>query len=417
MRLFIYNVIIDSRTDEIVGHSCSYWCGTTFSTLLQDTSTHDVTFKTSDGGSVSAHRVIVAAGSPVFHAMLYGNMKESSQKEIELTNIDSSTLKKVFCFIYTGCVEANFAKSLELLQAADYLNIGALESTCVEIIDEFINIHNYCDIAVFAVECQCKYLLKCCVDFMEDNLKEVLTSADFSSLPLQAVVALTECSHLEVKELDLFLAVVQWSKQRKGSFSAEDMRSAFRHIRYPLIRKADLVDKVFPTQLADPDLYKAALEYHNTNKFDGPQDQIRLREHYFDFDRSVHTGILVQHTAKGTLLTKTSIDAKKTKSIAPVFLIEDQPVAFILYLQSCSNKSKTRFRLSYESFADEVVSDSDNVNKIPLGEEVEGCIYLKDSRVQAKIGDVTLWIPGEYSLCYLSVVMYSVGDQVCILRN
>ena len=38
----------------------------TFSSLLEDPSTHDVTFKTSDGGSVSAHRVIVAAGSPVF---------------------------------------------------------------------------------------------------------------------------------------------------------------------------------------------------------------------------------------------------------------------------------------------------------------------------------------------------------------
>ena len=64
----------------------SCWCSNTFSSLLQDTSTHDVTFKTSDGGSVSAHRVIVAASSPVFHAMLYGNMKESNQKEIELPN-------------------------------------------------------------------------------------------------------------------------------------------------------------------------------------------------------------------------------------------------------------------------------------------------------------------------------------------
>ena len=61
-----------------------------------------MTFKTSDGGSVSAHRVIVAAGSPVFHAMLYGNMKESSQKEIELPNIDSSTLRR--CLVFSTLV-------------------------------------------------------------------------------------------------------------------------------------------------------------------------------------------------------------------------------------------------------------------------------------------------------------------------
>jgi len=72
------------------------------------------TFKTSDGGSVSAHRVIIAAGSPVFHAMLYGNMKESSRKEIELPNIDSSTLKKLFSFIYSGHVRTTVMECLQL---------------------------------------------------------------------------------------------------------------------------------------------------------------------------------------------------------------------------------------------------------------------------------------------------------------
>ena len=92
------------QTEKCLEDADWFWCNTTFTPLLEDPSIHDVTFKTSDGGSVSAHKLIVAAGSPVFHAMLYGNMKESSQKEIELPNIDSSTLKKLFRFIYTGHV-------------------------------------------------------------------------------------------------------------------------------------------------------------------------------------------------------------------------------------------------------------------------------------------------------------------------
>ena len=60
------------------------WCLKSFVAILDDPSTHDITFKTSDGGSVSGHRAIIAAGSPVFHAMLYGNMKESNEKEIKL---------------------------------------------------------------------------------------------------------------------------------------------------------------------------------------------------------------------------------------------------------------------------------------------------------------------------------------------
>ena len=34
---------------------------------------------------MSGHRTIVAAGSPLFHAMLYGNMKECREKENELS--------------------------------------------------------------------------------------------------------------------------------------------------------------------------------------------------------------------------------------------------------------------------------------------------------------------------------------------
>jgi len=59
----------------------SGWCPKMFGALVDDHDTHDVTFKTSDGGSVSVHKAMVAA---VFHAMLYGSMKESSENVIEL---------------------------------------------------------------------------------------------------------------------------------------------------------------------------------------------------------------------------------------------------------------------------------------------------------------------------------------------
>ena len=70
--------------------------------LLGDPSIHDVTFKTSDGGSVSAHRIIVAAGSPVFHVVLCGKVKGNSEKEIEVPSVDTETFSTVVSFLYTG---------------------------------------------------------------------------------------------------------------------------------------------------------------------------------------------------------------------------------------------------------------------------------------------------------------------------
>ena len=120
----------------------------------------------------------------------------------------------------------------------------------------------------------------------------------------------------------------------KDPLSAEDKKLAFQRIRYPLIHKADLVNKVLPTQLADPDLYKAALEYHDTNKYNGPADQTSIREYYFDFDRSIHSGIHVNHTP--------SIHPKKTRNMAPVYPKEGQPVVFTLCFKSCSNKKQDK---------------------------------------------------------------------------
>ena len=69
------------------------WCLKTFSDLLDDSSTHDIILRTSDGGTVSGHRAIIAAGSSVFHAMLYGNMKERNEKEIDLPSVNTRSLQ------------------------------------------------------------------------------------------------------------------------------------------------------------------------------------------------------------------------------------------------------------------------------------------------------------------------------------
>jgi len=41
-----------------------------------------------------------------------------------------------------------------------------------------------------------------------------------------------------------------------------------------------LIEKVHPTNMADPDLYRAALKYYETDKFDGPEEQLKLRKFY-----------------------------------------------------------------------------------------------------------------------------------------
>ena len=398
----------------------SGWCGSTFSSVLQHTSTHDVAFKTSDGGSVSAHRVIVAAGSPVFHAMLYGNMKESSQKEIELPNIERSILKMLFYFIYTGRVKASTAKCLRLLQAADYFDIGALKTVCVRIVEKKISIFSCLQVTTFAVTHQINSLLAACLKFMELWAMYLvdcnLIDAYNEPYPLPAVILFLKSSNLKVCELDLFLAVVQWCVHQKDKLDSDDIKSIFKLIRYPLISKNDLIEKVHPTNMADPDLYKAALEYHDTDNFDGPQEQITVRKFYFDFDPVF--GLVIEHTPKGTVITKSQLSTRKRTCMVEVDFEIDTTVCFIFCLKSCQDKHNTELFLTYDYDENPAFAISETVEEIPIGEEIEGRIYWHGG-VRAEIGEVSLSLEEDDdcdSYCF-GVTLCSGGDQISILKT
>jgi len=59
--------------------------------ILKDPSTHNVMLVTSDGGSVSGHKAILAASSPVLCAMFSDNVHTSGKMEILLPLVDAET--------------------------------------------------------------------------------------------------------------------------------------------------------------------------------------------------------------------------------------------------------------------------------------------------------------------------------------
>ena len=144
---------------------------------MEDPTTHDVTFKTADGGSLGAHRAIIAASSPVFHAMLYGKTRESKESEIHLLSTNIDMLKMLFTFIYTGVVRVNSDECLSLLQVAHYFNIATLEVKCSKMLVDSLYVNcNFSSIITFAVEHQLDLLIKQCWEFMEINADKVIHS-------------------------------------------------------------------------------------------------------------------------------------------------------------------------------------------------------------------------------------------------
>ena len=146
--------------------------------------------------------------------------------------------------------------------------------------------------------------------------------------------------------------------------------------------------------MTDPDLYKAALEYHDTGKYDRPQEQIKVRKFYFDFDPV--DGLVINHSATGTLITKSQLPAGKRAS--GVFIHpEDEPISFTFRLKACTNKLEGKLLLAYEDLSScyEDLSSYEYLefDEIPLGETMRGNIDVDDGHIDLLVGTVLLSIP------------------------
>ena len=71
--------------------------------LLVDEELADVVFKLDDGTTVAAHRAVLAARSPVFRKMLYGDMREAGDRAVSLSGgLQQPVLKAICEWAHTG---------------------------------------------------------------------------------------------------------------------------------------------------------------------------------------------------------------------------------------------------------------------------------------------------------------------------
>ena len=389
------------------------WCYKTFSSLLDDTSTHDVTFKTSDGGSVSGHRAIVAAGSPMLCAMLYGSMKESKEKEIELPSMDTSSLRHLLTFMYTGQVEVTTDECHGLLMAARYFNVAVLETKCIDTIAASLNDINCCKFTIFAVEQQLDVLLKQCYVYMQTHMDKIIHTPEFKCLPAESITEICNNSELCIKELDLFFAVQEWSEYQKDSVPEETIKSIFQLIRYPLIPIANLIEMVGVSSQADPYLYKTALEYHILpSNFSGPQDQIKVRKYYFDFCTN-SAGMFIKHTPKGTLIANQSKEVgHPCKCSAKIHPTESNPVHF----KFCVLKSYGEIRLYVCTLRSEKYANIPVHGHLSINQEKDGCITVDGNRLQIKVGnDRAAMAYDDFGISF-GVFLRNIHSEVQITR-
>ena len=170
----------------------------------------DITFRI-NSETFSAHRVVVASASPYLRAMFTCGMKESSQDEIELRDIEPQAMAALIEYFYTGEVMVNVENVQDLLPAAGILQLKELKQACCAFLSDHMDVTNCLGIKQFADLHSCPILLKKANRFIIRKFVEIVKNEEFLQLPHTVLKELLENDHLHVEsEMQVFSAFMTW---------------------------------------------------------------------------------------------------------------------------------------------------------------------------------------------------------------
>src|SRR5688572_6050037 len=105
--------------------------------LVNNPKYSDIEILCGDEKKLYGSRAILAARSEVFNCLLYNGMKESYENQISFPEINSSPMRIVLEYIYTGLIkEESLTKDniVEAFYAADYFQLPDLQDVIIKTI-------------------------------------------------------------------------------------------------------------------------------------------------------------------------------------------------------------------------------------------------------------------------------------------
>ncbi|KAM1057985.1 BTB/POZ and MATH domain-containing protein 2-like [Malus sylvestris] len=176
-----------------------------FGKLLETGKGTDVSFEV-DEEIFCAHKLVLAARSPVFRAQLFGPMKDQNTRCIKVEDIEAPVFKALLHFIYwdslpdmeelTG-INSNGASTLmaqHLLAAADRYGLDRLRLMCEANLCQDVTINNVATTLALAEQHHCSQLKPVCLRFIATpgNLLGVMQTDGYKHLKESCPSILTD---------------------------------------------------------------------------------------------------------------------------------------------------------------------------------------------------------------------------------
>ncbi|XP_067655767.1 BTB/POZ domain-containing protein 6-like [Haliotis asinina] len=219
--------------------------------MLEAEDSCDVTFRVGSSGQViKAHRYVLISRSSVFHAMFTGSLAEKS--DVSVPDIEPSVFNKFLLYIYTDNTSVDAHNVTALLYASRKYAINALESQCLDFLEENLDVDNACVILDAAHRFDQRLLFQKAFTLIMKNGVKSLQSAGFLSLRQVLVDQIVGSDDLAAEEHVGFNAVNNWAEAecgRQGREVTPDTKrsvlgESLLKVRFPLLKETFMAKEV-----------------------------------------------------------------------------------------------------------------------------------------------------------------------------
>ncbi|ELU11649.1 hypothetical protein CAPTEDRAFT_64689, partial [Capitella teleta] len=142
----------------------------------------DVTLILPDQSAIQCHKVVLMAASSFFENMFQSGLKEGTEKDIKLDFADSSTIRSLVKFVYTGDIKLTAENIKAIVAGSEFLCCKHLKAYCEEFLMGNVGLSNCIDYYQFGKVFNLKVLIKTAFDFILSKFREFREISDFDKL-------------------------------------------------------------------------------------------------------------------------------------------------------------------------------------------------------------------------------------------
>ena len=136
-----------------------------------------------DGVKIRAHRLVLAACSPYFRAMLTAGFAESFMSLISLQDCDPKAVESMIDYFYTAELQVNASNAEDVLATASLFQVSTVVEECGEYLQNQITVSNCLGIQSLAMQYSLGNLQSKVDAFIQWNFMELCLEDEFVLIP------------------------------------------------------------------------------------------------------------------------------------------------------------------------------------------------------------------------------------------